>query len=126
MDSFFLTLDEPSGSGEGCSSWQQHIGSDRAPDSGNGDQETSVDEPERFEVRSDNELNNVDAVLQVSDIIVSQKKLDKSLLNLMNGETISSGYFVYSKSTGSVFCASCRLFGSHQAGSILPREGVSD
>lgn len=45
---------------------------------------------------------------------------------LQNGELISRDYLVYSKSTGSVFCASCRLFGSQKTCSKLASEGVSD
>lgn len=48
---------------------------------------------------------------------------------LTNGESTSRDYLVYSKSTGSVFCASCKLFGTQKMAttcSKLASEGVSD
>lgn len=79
VDSFFKPLVKPSENGEGCSSsWQQHNESDRGPDpdSENSYQETSVNEPDNLKLSSDNELNNVGTVVQVSDnsdITVSQQ-----------------------------------------------------
>lgn len=54
--------------------------------------------------------------------------LNKGIFNrkLINGELTSRDYLVYSKSTGSVFCASCRLFGLSKTSSKLATEGVSD
>lgn len=45
---------------------------------------------------------------------------------LINGEFVSRGYLVYSKSNRTVFCAPCRLFGQSKTNSKLASEGVSD
>lgn len=46
---------------------------------------------------------------------------------LANGESASRDYLVYSRTTGSVFCASCKLFGTkHTTCSKLASEGVCD
>jgi len=38
---------------------------------------------------------------------------------LLNGEKVKRNYLVYSESTGSVFCAPCKLFGSTSVFSTL-------
>ncbi|XP_025406135.1 uncharacterized protein LOC112680300 [Sipha flava] len=42
---------------------------------------------------------------------------------LLNGEKVKRNYFVYSESTGSVFCAPCKLFSST---SVFSKVGFSD